>query len=134
MVAAMEVFFESAALLDSLRSSLREASAALDDLEVQTLTDLSANRTRDAGVWEFLSVACGSGGAATVAVRTIGLWIASTSTKIRIKVGQDEFLVEGRNAQAVLPMVAAALEAAQGHQTPAVDQAQDGPTGAADGR
>ncbi|MFD9636832.1 effector-associated constant component EACC1 [Streptomyces violascens] len=129
MTTDMEIYPESSKLLDSLRADFKRASVDLPALEIDTLTDLAAERHRDSGVWEFLSIICGTGGAATVAVRTIGTWIASTVTKIRIKVGDDEFVIEARNAEAVLPRVADALAALRHSEagTHAVtDEAVDG--------
>jgi hypothetical protein len=57
--AKAEDFLESSKLLDSLRSSLDCAAGSAKDIDVQTLTDLSAERHRGAGVWEFLSIAGG---------------------------------------------------------------------------
>ena len=56
----LAVHTESSALLDALR---RELLRQPGGPEVETLMDPGARAHRDSGVWEFLSVACGTGGA-----------------------------------------------------------------------
>jgi hypothetical protein len=55
--------------------------------------------------WDFLEVACGTGGALTAAVRALQLWIESRVTVIDITVGEQTFKVRTSDAKVVLQMV-----------------------------
>lgn len=116
MAVTLAVYADSPALLDSLRTALLGQTGGP---QVETLMDPEARAHRDSGIWEFLSVACGTGGAVTVAVKTIGQWIAATVTTVRVKVGEDEFVVQSRDVDTVLPKVTAAAEALQRRGLPA---------------
>lgn len=123
MTVTLAVYPETSALLDSLRTELLGQPGGP---EVETLMDPEARAHRDSGVWEFLSVACGTGGAVTVAVKTIGQWIAATVTTVRVKVGEHEFVVHSRDVDVVMPKVTAAVEALQRRGLPASGSAADG--------
>jgi len=62
-------------------------------------------------VWDFLEVACASGGAVTAAVRALQLWIESRVTSVEIVVGESKFTVKTADARVALPSVEAAAKA-----------------------
>ncbi|TCO60759.1 effector-associated constant component EACC1 [Actinocrispum wychmicini] len=64
--------------------------------------------------WEFLSVLCGSGGAAAVALRALAIWIESKVTHARVKIGDVEVVLRGPDAEALARLVEASGKAVQG--------------------
>ncbi|HEY0694325.1 MAG TPA: hypothetical protein VGD71_35475 [Kribbella sp.] len=64
--------------------------------------------------WDFLSVLCGSGGAAAVAVRALATWIESKVTHARVKIGDVEVVLRGPDPEALGRLVEASSKAVQG--------------------
>ena len=58
-------------------------------------------------VWDFLSIACATGGPVALAVRALQLWIESRITTVQIAIGDDKSMitVKTRDAATVLPQV-----------------------------
>jgi hypothetical protein len=102
----MDIFPESMVSLNALKLGFSESP----ELDVAVLVDTTVDRHRNAEMWEFLSVLCGTGGAVSVAIGTLGQWIATRVTTIRIRVDGAEFVIESRNADEILPQVAEALK------------------------
>lgn len=68
---------------------------------------------QNAGLWEFLTVTCGTGGAATVAVQALRGWIESKTTTLTIKVGSTEISLRTDNAAVAIPQLIELIERAQ---------------------
>jgi hypothetical protein len=62
-------------------------------------------------VWDFLSLACATGGPLVAGVRALQMWAQARVVTIQVEVGDRKFTVTGHNARAVLPEVTAAAEA-----------------------
>ncbi|MFF4543555.1 hypothetical protein ACFY1J_04820 [Streptomyces sp. NPDC001406] len=109
MVAEMAIFVDTTTRGDELARAL----AALPDVRSELDDPVKSRFRGDRGssIWSLVSVACGTGGAATVAVAAIRQWIDASVTKIRVKVGNTEVEIEGRNPEAGLIQVERLLQA-----------------------
>lgn len=92
-------------------TSLRDWLAGIRGLDVTPVAQPGRAGLQGSG-WDFLSVACGTGGAATVAVGALKAWIESRVTKVRVKIGPDgkEFVVSGTDVQGVMAELSALVK------------------------
>lgn len=80
------------------------------------------------GAEDVLTVALGSGGAATVALLALRDWIGSTTTKLRVTVGDRSVELESKHADLVIPQISTLLkELADGDRDSGGDAAHDQP-------
>ena len=61
--------------------------------------------------WDFLSVACETGGAVTVAVSALKTWIESRVTTIRVKVGDADITVKSIDSDKAMSRVLETVKA-----------------------
>ena len=66
------------------------------------------------GAWDFLIVLCGTEGAVRVALHALEAWIESKVTEVRIKVGDVEIVLRGRDPIALECIVEAARKMIDG--------------------
>ena len=67
--------------------------------------------TQGPALWDYLSVACEPGGAGVAALGALAIWIRSRVSTVRVKIGENEFLVKSRDADEILPKMVEAVKA-----------------------
>jgi hypothetical protein len=55
--------------------------------------------------WDVLTVACETGGAATVAVQALKTWLESRVTTIRVKIGESDIEVKSTDSEQAMSQV-----------------------------
>jgi hypothetical protein len=88
---------------------LREWMSGLEGVAAKAVPRPAAPNSQGS-VWDFLSVACGTGGPVVAALRALQLWIDARVTVIHIEVGDSRFAVRSQDP-AVLAQVASAIRA-----------------------
>jgi hypothetical protein len=83
---------------------LREWMGGHDGVIVDTVRR-PPGATAQGSVWDFLSVACETGGPVVAAVRALQLWIESRVTAVQVAIGDKTFTVRTTDAAMVLPRV-----------------------------
>lgn len=94
--------------------SLVDWLSGLPDVTVTSVAAPSQPNSQGSG-WDALVVACGAGGAVTVAVRALTTWIESTVTRVRVRIGENELEITSRNAAELAPRIMAELTRAAEH-------------------
>ena len=102
-----------------LRITLRDAGQ-LSDLqewlgEVRGVSvrpvERPAEGNSQGSAWDFLSVACETGGPVVVALRALQMWLEARVTTIEVKVGESVFTVRSSDAGSMLPKIEQAARA-----------------------
>lgn len=106
MATELVVYTENNAELDSLRDWLGN----LSDTEVSVRTSAPA-KGHQAGGWDFLIVSCGTGGAVTVALGSLKVWLESRVTTVRVKAGESELELRSGNLDEDMPHLLRAVRA-----------------------
>ena len=93
-------------------ASLQDWLAGISGLAITPVPGPSRVGAQGSG-WDFLGVACGTGGAVTVAMNALKVWLESRVTKVRVKIGPDgkEFAFSGSNVQAAMAELLALAKA-----------------------
>jgi hypothetical protein len=109
----MKVYLADHADIESLRRWL----ADVPGVDAQPISRPS-RPGEQGGVWDFLSVLLGTGGAVTVTVNALTTWIESRMTHARIVIGDTEVELRGSDPEALERLIAAAGRAsASGEMT-----------------
>jgi hypothetical protein len=105
-VADVRVRVDSGALLEDLRGWM----GGIQGVEA-TAVPRQPGANSQGGVWDFLALACATGGPLAAAVRALQMWVEARVTTIEVEAGGRRFTVTGPTAQRVLPEVIAAVRA-----------------------
>lgn len=100
MGATMRISSEDAGDLDGLREFLGGRADVAAELVAMPLRPGTQG-----SVSEVLSVAVGTGGAATAAIVALKEWLTSMHTRVRIEVGDRKLTLETRDVDAAMPQV-----------------------------
>lgn len=123
-MADVRVRVESGGLLEDLRGWM----GGIQGVEVVAVPR-AAGANSQGTVWDFLGLACATGGPLAAAVRALQMWVEARVTTIEVEAGGRRFTVTGSTAREVLPEVVAAVRALEAQDPPAdpAGPAQDGP-------
>lgn len=100
MEAQLKIYLDDSAELEDLREWMSGHVGV-----VVEAVRRSSGPTAQGSVWDFLSVACETGGPVAAAVRALQLWIESRVTTVQIAIGENKVTVRTKDAAAVLPQV-----------------------------
>lgn len=100
VVATLKISSSDAGVLGELREFMGERPGVAVDL-----LSLPAQPGAQGSVSDVLSVAVGTGGAVTVAIRAIRDWVTSMHTKVHIELDGRKFTLETRDVEKALPQV-----------------------------
>jgi len=107
MSVELKVYTDDANQFDDLRGWLTGQHPGI----VVTAVPKAPEPYAQGSLWDFLEVACTTGGAGTAAVHALTQWIKSRVSAVRIEVGEAKFVVEGPAAEAIMPEVAELVRA-----------------------
>jgi hypothetical protein len=90
--------------------SLYEWMSGLSGVQVNAVAH-EALSGEQGSAWEFLLVSCGTGGAVTVALSALRVWIESRATIIRVKNGDSEIEIRSSNLNKAIPHLMETMKA-----------------------
>ncbi|MFI6686650.1 hypothetical protein [Streptomyces sp. NPDC050485] len=102
---------------------LREWMGGLQGVEVRAVPRPPEPNSQGSTVWDFLSLACATGGPLVAGVRALQMWIEARVTVVTVEVGDRRFTLTGTNARTLLPQVAEAARALEAGGTAPRDPA-----------
>ena len=108
MQVELKVYVEDAGEFDDLRGWM---TGQHPGIAVTAVPKPPEPYTQGSALWDCLSLVCRPDGAGVAAMGALAIWIRSRVSTVRVKIGEKEFCVKSRDAEAILPKMVEAVKA-----------------------